>query len=350
MTIDLRSDTVTRPTEAMRRAMATAEVGDDVFGEDPTVRALEESVAERFGRESAMFVASGTMATQVLLLTLCARGSEVFCEAGAHLVAYEAGAGAVLANVQFRTVEGDRGRLDVDLVEPRLRPAMFPYTRLGAISVEETTNRGGGAVHGLDRLRGLRDLADRHGVPLHGDGARLFNAVVATGQEPAEWGRVFSALSVCLSKGLGAPVGSVVVGDADVIGEAREWRRRLGGGMRQAGVLAAAGLHALEHHVERLAEDHDNARGIAEHLAERVAGSVDVDGVETNIVYVDTGSVPATTVVDRLASDGVRVGAMGDHLVRLVTHLDVDRVDGIRAARLLAEVIGPGRSRSDAVG
>ncbi|MEX0705122.1 MAG: threonine aldolase family protein, partial [Nitriliruptoraceae bacterium] len=272
MTIDLRSDTVTRPTDAMRRAMAIAEVGDDVFGEDPTVLALEATVAERFGRQAAMFVASGTMATQTLLLALCERGTEVFCEAGAHLVAYEAGAGAVLANVQFRTIEGDRGRLDADLVEPRLRPALFPYTQLGAISVEETTNRGGGAIHGLDRLAGLRDVADRHGVPLHGDGARLFNAVVATGHEPSAWGRVFSALSFCLSKGLGAPVGSVVVGDRDVVDAARSWRRRLGGGMRQAGVLAAAGLHALDHHVERLAEDHDNARLITEHLASQVPG------------------------------------------------------------------------------
>lgn len=337
--VDLRSDTVTRPTPGMRRAMADAEVGDDVYGEDPTVDALEAEVAARFGREAAMLTPSGVMATQTLLAALCPRGSEVVCESNAHVVAYEVGSGAILANVQFRTLDGDHGRLTAASVEAALRPPGFPYTQLGAISVEETTNRGGGAVHGPARLAEIRAVADARGVPLHGDGARIFNAIVATGADPTEYGRVLSAFSFCLSKGLGAPVGSVVVGDDEVVGEAREWRRRLGGAMRQAGVLAAAGRYALEHHVERLAEDHANARLLAGQLAEAVPGSVDLDAVTTNMVYVDTGDAHAPEVADELAGAGILIGALGPHLLRLVTHLDVEEAGCRRAADALARVL-----------
>jgi threonine aldolase len=340
--IDLRSDTVTRPTPGMRRAMADAEVGDDVYGEDPTVRALEAEVAERFGRDAAMFTPSGMMATMTILATLCPRGSEVVCESDAHVVAYEAGAGAALAGLQFRTVDGDRGRLDADRVRAALRPSMFPYTPLAAISVEETTNRGGGAVHGAAAAAGAARAGGRAGVPLHGDGARLFNAIVATGMPATDYGAVFDAFSFCLSKGLGAPVGSVVVGDAELIAEARGWRRRLGGAMRQVGVLAAAGRFALAHHVERLAEDHAHARLLADHLAGTVPGSVDPKVVETNIVYVDTGAVDAVRLTETLAADGVLVGAMGPTLLRLVTHLDVSRDDCVRAATLLGERLEAG--------
>jgi threonine aldolase len=340
--VDLRSDTVTAPTPAMRRAMAEAEVGDDVYGEDPTVHALEEAVADRFGRETAVLTPSGIMATQVLLRALTSPGSEVVCESDAHIVAYEAGAAAINAQVQFRTVDGDRGRLAPDVVRAALRPPTFPYTEVAAISVEETTNRGGGAVHGLARLRELRAVADDRGLALHGDGARLWHALVATGDDPVEVGRTFTAFSVCLSKGLGAPVGSLAVGDADVIEVARAWRRRFGGAMRQAGVLAAAGLHALEHHVERLAEDHANARHLAGRLADAVPGSVDPDEVETNLVYVRTGDRPAVELVDALAASGVRIGAMGPHLLRAVTHLDVDRAGVDRAAdALVTELTRP---------
>jgi threonine aldolase len=340
--VDLRSDTVTAPTPAMRRAMAEAEVGDDVYGEDPTVHALEEAVADRFGREAAVLTPSGIMATQVLLRALTSPGSEVVCESDAHIVAYEAGAAAINAQVQFRTVDGDRGRLAPDAVRAALRPPTFPYTEVAAISVEETTNRGGGAVHGLARLRELRAVADDRGLALHGDGARLWHALVATGDDPVEVGRTFTAFSVCLSKGLGAPVGSLAVGDADVIEVARAWRRRFGGAMRQAGVLAAAGLHALEHHVERLAEDHANARHLAGRLADAVPGSVDPDEVETNLVYVRNGDRPAVELVDALAASGVRIGAMGPHLLRAVTHLDVDRAGVDRAAdALVTELTRP---------
>ena len=340
--VDLRSDTVTQPTAAMRRAMADAEVGDDVYGEDPTVTALEEEVAARFGREAAVLTPSGVMATQVLLRALTSPGTEVVCESDAHIVAYEAGAAAINAQVQFRTVDGDRGRLDAASVSAALRPDAFPYTEVAAISVEETTNRGGGAVHGLARLEALRAVADGRGLALHGDGARLWHALVATGDDPVAVGRTFTAFSVCLSKGLGCPVGSLAVGDADTIAVARAWRRRFGGAMRQAGVLAAAGRHALAHHVERLADDHANARRLAERVAEVAPDAVDLASVTTNLVYVHTGERPASHVVDALAADGVRIGAMGPHLVRLVTHLDVDRDGADRAAEALVGALAGG--------
>lgn len=341
--IDLRSDTVTRPTAAMRQAMAQAEVGDDVFREDPTVIALEERAAAMFGRGAAMLTPSGLMATQALLAAACPRGSEVICESNAHVAAYEAGAVAVLANLQTRTLEGDRGRLDAELVRGALRPAMFPATQLGAISVEETTNRGGGAVHGIARIAELRGVADERAVPLHVDGARIFNAIVATGVDPSDYGGVATMFSFCLSKGLGAPVGSVAVGDEELIAEARRWRRRFGGDMRQAGVLAAAGLHALDHHVERLGDDHVNARIIAERIADAVDGAVDSEATATNMVYVGTGAIPATEVVAKARDRGVLIGAMDSHLVRIVTHLDVDADGCRRAADTLIEVLTSAR-------
>ncbi len=333
--VDLRSDTVTRPTPAMREAIAAADVGDDVYGEDPTVRALEERVAAMFGREAAVLTPSGLMATQVLLRALATPGSEVVCESDAHVVAYEAGAAAINAQVQFRTVDGHRGILEADAVRDALRPPSFPYTEVAAISVEETTNRGGGAIHGLTRLRALREVADERDLALHGDGARLWHALVATGDDPVAVGRTFTAFSVCLSKGLGAPVGSLAVGDAATIEVARLWRRRFGGAMRQAGVLAAAGLYALDHHLDRLADDHANARHLASRLTAAVPGAVDLDDVVTNLVYVRTGDRLATDVIAALATAGVRVGAMGPHLLRAVTHLDVDRAGVDLAADLL---------------
>lgn len=339
--VDLRSDTVTRPTRAMRRAMADAEVGDDMYGEDPSVNDLEEAVAGHFGREAALFTPTGVMATQVLLRALLSPGQDVVCEQDAHVIAYETGAAAVNVQVQFRTVAGDRGRLDADSVQRGLVPATYRHVEVGAVSVEETTNRGGGAVHGLDRLTAVRALADEHGVPLHGDGARLWNALVASGEDPVAVGRSFTAFSVCLSKGLGAPVGSLAIGDAEVIAEARRWRRRFGGAMRQAGVLAAAGRHAFDHHRERLAEDHANARLLADRLAERVPGTLDPTLVETNLVFLDTGERTAAQVADAARSHGVLVTAMGPRLIRLVTHLDVERAGCERAVDVLAAALAP---------
>jgi threonine aldolase len=236
---------------------------------------------------------------------------------------------------------GDGGRLDADGVAAALRPPLFPYTEVGAISVEETTNRGGGAIHGLGRLRELRRLVDDHGFVLHGDGARLWHALVATGEDPAEVAACFDAFSVCLSKGLGAPIGSLVIGDRDLVDECILWRRRFGGAMRQVGIVAAAGRYALEHHVERLAEDHAHARMLDEVVADTAPSAVDPDEVTTNIVYVSTGDQPAEKLVDALRSDGVLVGAMGPHLLRLITHLDVDAAGVRHAAERLATLLAP---------
>ena len=337
--IDLRSDTVTRPTEGMRQAMAAAEVGDDVYGEDPTVNRLQEVAADHFGREAGLFVPSGVMANLVWTKVLAPPATEVVIERWGHAVAYEDGAGAANAGVQYLTVEGDRGRLDADRVRRALRPAGFPYVGVSMIAAEETTNRGGGAIHGLERLRGLRALADERGASLHVDGARIWHAVVATGAAPQDYGTVATGLNFCLSKGLGAPVGSVMVGDADAIAEARVWRRRFGGAMRQVGVLAAAGLYALEHHVDRLADDHSNARLIAERLADRVPGSTDPDWLDTNILFVHTGDHHAPDVAARADEAGVRCSAADASSIRLVTHLDVSRDDCLRAADVLADLL-----------
>lgn len=338
--VDLRSDTVTRPTQEMRQVMSEAPVGDDVYGEDPSVNDLEDYVAALFDRGAAVFLPSGTMANVIAMRTWARPATEVIVEQDAHLVAYEDGASAVFAGVQFRTLAGTRGKLDAASVADALRPRSFPYTSASAVAVENTTNRAGGSVYSLDTLRRLRRVADDAGLALYMDGARLFNAVVASGNDPAAYGAVADGLSFCLSKGLGAPVGSMLVGDREAIAEARVWRRRLGGAMRQGGMLAAAGRYALGHHVERLAEDHANARIMAEMIADAVPDAVDPDTVETNILYVDTGRLPASDVGMTLLREGVLAGTMGSSLLRLVTHLDVDELGCRRAAKAIIAALG----------
>ncbi|MDX1619413.1 MAG: GntG family PLP-dependent aldolase [Nitriliruptorales bacterium] len=341
MTIDLRSDTVTKPTDGMRRAMADAEVGDDQYGEDPTVNRLQERAAELFGREAALLVPSGVMGNIIAMRTWAAPGTEVIVEDNAHLVAYEAGASAMMAGVQFRTLPGLRGQLVVEQVEAALRPVTFPYTANSAVSIENTTNRAGGTVYPIEAVRELRALAAERELRFYMDGARVLNAVVASGTSAADYGTAVDGLCFCLSKGLGAPVGSVLVGDADAIADAHGWRRRLGGAMRQAGIIAAAGLYALEHHVDRLADDHANARRLAEVVADAVPAAVDPDEVETNIVYIDTGDEPAAEIAERLSDDGILIGAMGATSLRAVTHLDVDRDDCETAAAAIATALSP---------
>ena len=337
--VDLRSDTVTRPTEGMRKAMAAADVGDDVYGEDPTVNRLQEHVADLFGREAALFVPSGVMGTQVMLQALAPRGSEIVCEADCHVVAFEAGAVAINAALQTRTVTGDRGRLTAELVRGALRPSSFPYTPQSLVTIEETTNLGGGAIHGIEEVGAIRNTAAEAGLRLYVDGARIFNAIVATGATPQDYGSRCDGLSFCLSKGLGAPIGSVIVGDGEVVDAARGHRRRLGGAMRQVGVVAAAGLYALDNHVERLTDDHANARRLGERLATDVPGSVDLEAVTTNMVYVRTGDHLAADVIAAAADEGVRMGAMGPDLLRLVTHLDVDAAGIEHAADVLTGLL-----------
>lgn len=327
--IDLRSDTVTRPTPAMRAAMAAAEVGDDVYGEDPTVRALEERVAGLFGHEAALFTPTGSLANVLAVAALVAPGQEVLCEARAHIARAELGAHGAISGVTTRTWSHPRGQLDLAAVEELYAPDLGPFfVRTTAISVENTHNFAGGAVLPLDDLRALRAFADEQGVAIHLDGARIWNAHVATGTPLAEYGAVADVLAVCLSKGLGAPVGSLLVGSHDRMVEARVRRKRLGAGMRQSGILAAAGLHALDHHVDRLADDHVNARLLAE------AVGVDPTTVDTNIVAFERPDAPAFVAAAREA--GVLIGAVGARTVRLVTHLDVSRSDAERAARSLA--------------
>ena len=331
--IDLRSDTVTKPTAAMREAMARAEVGDDVYGEDPTVVALQERVAAMFGMEAALFTPTGSMANVLAVAALVQPGQEVLCEARAHIVRAELGAHGALTGITTRTWSHPDGQVDLDAIGEMYAPDMGMYfVRTTAVSVENTHNFAGGAVLPIDDLQALRTWADTVGCAVHVDGARIWNAHVASGTPLADYGAVADTLSVCLSKGLGAPVGSLVVGSADVIAEARVRRKRLGGGMRQVGVLAAAGLHALDHHVDRLAEDHENARLIAE------ACGVDPANVPTNIVVIDVPSAP--DAVAAATEQGVRIGAVGPQRVRLLTHLDVSREDAEQAAKVLAGILG----------
>ncbi|RLV49412.1 low specificity L-threonine aldolase [Nocardioides mangrovicus] len=330
--IDLRSDTLTRPTASMRRAMAEAEVGDDVYDEDPTAHALQERVAELFGKQAALFAPTGSMANLLAVASLVGPGQEVLCESRAHILRAELGAHGALMGITSRTWSHPRGQLDLAAVKELYAPDMGPFfVRTTAISVENTHNFAGGSVLPLADLQALRAWATSVGVGVHMDGARIWNAHVATGTPLVEYGAVTDALAVCLSKGLGAPVGSLFVGTHEQIEAARVLRKRMGGGMRQVGVLAAAGLHALDHHVERLAEDHEHAALIAERVG------VDPATVETNIVVIDVPD--AAAVVARAAEEGVRVGAVGPQRVRLLTHLDVTRADAEQAAKVLAGLV-----------
>lgn len=329
--IDLRSDTVTRPTAAMRAAMADAEVGDDVYGEDPTVGELERRVAAMFGHEAALFTVTGSLANLLAVRSVVPVGTEVLCESQAHIARAELGAHAALAGTTMRTWAGPA--VDQAAIERLVAPDLGPFmVRTAALSVENTHNFGGGMVLGIDDMRGVRSLADRAGLAVHLDGARIWNAHVASGVGLAEYGGIADVLSVCLSKGLGAPVGSLIVGSADTIAEARVWRKRLGAGWRQAGMLAAAGLYALDHHVDRLADDHAHARQLA------TAAGVDPATVDTNIVVVDVDDT--AEVVEDLRSGGVLAGAVGPRALRLVTHLDVSDADTDRACEVLAKVVG----------
>lgn len=337
--VDLRSDTVTKPTAPMREAMAAAEVGDDVYGEDPTVRALEAEVAERFGHEAALFTPSGTMANQLALQVLVPRGGELLCDAGAHVVTYESGAAAAYGGISTRTWPAAGADLDPEVVAAMVRPAGFHMVPTTAVAVEQTHLRGGGAVFPLATLRALRRMADEAGVGLHCDGARIWHAHVADGVPLAEYGQLFDTLAVCLSKGLGAPVGSLLVSSAARIAQARALRARMGGGMRQVGILAAAGRYALGHHLDRLADDHARAARLAEALAPY--GVVDPASVRTNVVLLDLtkAALDAPALVAAARERGVLVGALGPRLARLVTHLDVDDAGVERACQVLSAIL-----------
>lgn len=325
--VDLLSDTLTRPTPAMREAMARAEVGDDVFGEDPTVRALEERVAGLLGHEAGLFTPTGSMANQLGLRLHVAPGRELVADQQAHVVRAELGAAAVFSGITSRTWASERGLLDPAGPMSLVVTGVGPYqVETSLVVVENTHNFGGGTVQPIGAIREVRTATRERGVAMHLDGARLWNAHVASGVALADYGTEFDTVSVCLSKGLGAPVGSVLVGSADAMAESRIWRKRYGGGMRQVGILAAAGLHALDHHVERLADDHARARRFADACADVAPGVIDPTTVETNIVVLDVGAVGLTAAafVEALLVHGVRTYAVGPAAVRLVWHLDVD--------------------------
>ncbi|ADB31897.1 Threonine aldolase [Kribbella flavida DSM 17836] len=338
--IDLRSDTVTRPSAGMLAAMTSAPVGDDVYGEDPTITALEERVAGLLGHEAGLFTVTGSLANILGVRALVAPGTEILCEANAHVARAELGAHAALSGVTTRTWSAAGGQIDLDQVRALVAPDLGPYfVPTAAVSVENTHNFGGGTIqHHFDALA---DELDARGLPLHLDGARLWNASVASGVAPAAYASRAAAASVCLSKGLGAPVGSVLVGSQELVREARVWRKRLGAGWRQAGVLAAAGLYALDHNVERLAEDHANARQIAEILADAAPGSVKPDQVETNIVVADLAATGRTVaeVVEGAKAAGVLIGGVGATQLRLVTHLDASAAHCRQAAEVVARLL-----------
>ena len=337
--IDLRSDTVTRPTAAMRAAMASAEVGDDVYGEDPTVNKLQETAAEVFGREAALFVPTGSMGNSIAIRLHTRAGHEVLCESRAHVLDWEMAMMAQFSGCVARTVAAPRGVLTWELIQPAIAPKIYYKAQTGMISLENSHNMAGGTVTPVAVLEEIWAGAKAAGLPVHLDGARVFNAATALGVGVAELTRGFDTVMFCLSKGLGAPVGSMLVGSKELIAEARGVRKALGGGMRQAGVLAAAGLIALTEMPKRLQEDHANARLLAEAVAGVDGVSIDLDTVETNIVIFTLKDGGAAEFVAALKEKGVASSAIGTHQVRFVTHFDVSREDCVRAARASVEVL-----------
>lgn len=335
--IDLRSDTLTLPTPAMREAMLTAPLGDDVYAEDPTINELERRTAALFGHEAGLFCATGSLANLLGVRLLVEPGQEVLCDVAAHIARAEMGAHAAVHGVTMRTVSSVNGLVDVAAYQALLSPNAGPHlVSTAAVAVENTHNFGGGTVQPYGVLAELSQLCRSAAVGLHLDGARLWNAHVATGVPLADYGQLFDTLSVCFSKGLGAPVGSMLISTAANIAKARVWRKRLGGGWRQGGILAAAALYALDHHVDRLADDHQAARGFAAAVAAEAPGAVDPATVETNIVVLDTGDVPAAQVAAAAYEQGVRVSALGPTMLRAVTHLDVTTDQCVTAGGVVA--------------
>jgi threonine aldolase len=324
----------------MREAMAQAEVGDDVYGEDPTVNRLEAMAAEMLGKEAAVFVPSGVMGNQLALRLHTRPGDEVIVDSTSHLIRYEGGSASSLSGVQLVCVPGDRGRLSPESVEAAIRPKGLHNPPTTLVCLEQTHNVGGGSIYSLEVIHQIAEVARTHGLSLHLDGARLFNAVVSTGVAAADYARPFDTVSFCLSKGLGAPVGSMVVSDAARVQTLRRLRKVFGGGMRQVGILAAAGVYALEHHIARLAEDHVNAHYLATLLEDIPGVVVDVKAVETNMVMFQVPHSSKTT--DKLLADcreaGVLLNAMGDRAFRAVTHLDVNHEDMVAAGRVFRQV------------
>jgi threonine aldolase len=323
--VDLRSDTVTKPTPAMREAMATAVVGDDVFGEDPTVNALEKRMAKLFGHEAGLFCPSGTMTNQIAINVHTRPGDEVICEEGAHIYRYEGGGTMATSGCSVKFVPADRGRFTAEVVADAVNDPDAAYlARTRLVNIENTNNRGGGSVWHLDEVKRIRSVCDTHALKMHLDGARIFNAMQVNGNTPVQWGAPFDSISICLSKGLGAPMGSMLLGSNTFIAQARRVRKRIGGGMRQVGILAAAGHYVLDHHVQRLKDDHVRAKRLEAALLE-LPFIERVVPVETNIVVsVLKPVLPAKDLLTKLRAKDVLASQFGPFMVRMVTHLDVD--------------------------
>jgi len=341
--IDLRSDTVTQPSVGMREAIASAVVGDDVYGDDPTVNSLEERVAGLFGKEAGLFCPTGSLANQLLIRQLVEPGDELLTEERAHIVRAELGAGAVFSGITTRTWSSERGLLNAQTPLALAHENAGPYlVSTAAIAVENTHNFGGGTVQPITEIEKLSRQARERGIAMHLDGARIWNAHIATGTPLVEFGRHFDTISVCLSKGLGAPIGSIALGSKELIGQARIWRKRYGAGMRQVGLMAAAGHYALDNNLERLADDHRRAKKIAVALSAHDSSLIDPATVETNIVGLDLSQcgITAAELAERARRAGLLIGALGKTYARLVTHLDFDDAQTDEAIAILIKTLG----------
>ena len=339
--VELHSDTQTRPTPGMRKAMAEAVVGDEQKGEDPSVNKLLDMAKELFGKEDAVFLPSGTMCNQISLMIHCRPGDEVLCDKTAHIWSTEGGGAAVFAGSLIRPIDGERGVFTAEQLEQNIRTVRRHTPKPRLVAIEQTSNSGGGTVWPLETIRDVERVARKHGLAMHMDGARVLNAVVASNVSAADFAAPFDTLWLDLSKGLGCPFGAVLAGSKAIVEDAWQWKQRMGGAMRQAGVIAAAGIYALENHVSRMAEDHANAKFFAERIAEIPGISIDVDTVETNLVFFDVAKTGLTAgqVHDRLLEHGVRIGASGGTRMCAVTHLDVDRDQLAEAAAALSAVV-----------
>jgi threonine aldolase len=338
--IDLRSDTVTVPTDEMRRYMMYAPVGDDVYGEDPTINILQEKVAGLFGKEAALFVPSGTMSNQLSLKILTESADEVIIESDAHVFYYETAAPAALSNVQFFTVPSENGEMPLDKIKRAIRPDIYYFPKTKAVFLENTHNRHGGTVISIEYIKELRELCDNYGLFMHLDGARIWNAHIATGIPLNEYGKYFDTISVCLSKGLGAPVGSVMVSDSEKIKKALKWRKILGGGMRQAGILAAAGIYAIENNLKLIANDHINAKRFAKAIAEMEGIDCNPETVQTNMaVFKLDDKINDNEFVIECRERGLMLSAIGDNKIRTVFHLQINEQAAYNAIDIIYETI-----------
>ena len=339
--IDLRSDTVTKPTPAMRAFIAAAEVADDVFNEDPTIHKLQDKVADYFGKVAALYVPSGTMSNQIGIKCHTQPGDELLCEATNHIYVWEAGAPAALSGVTCRTIEGDYGILDVSQFEGKIRPGNEHYVRTRLVCLENTHNRGGGRVFPLEKIEAISGWARANGLAMHLDGARLWNAIIATGISGKQWAKHFDSISVCFSKGMGAPIGSCLVASKEFIGRARKIRKLFGGAMRQGGMAAAGALYAFDNNIERLADDHRNAQVIAQAIADTPGLRLDPPDVQTNLVWfeIDPELGAAKDVQATLKKHGVLVSSTAPHYCRASTHLDVSAAQAERAADVIRNAV-----------